>query len=195
MHGLVNRSVQCFLRDTYGPQVWGKVSAQVGLGAEGFEPMLVYPADITNILLKAACDVLRSPRETVLEDLGTYLVSHPNVDALRRLLRFGGPSFVDFLHSLEDLPERAHLAVADLDVPEMALTDMGDGDFRLLCRAPLQGVGHVVMGILRAMADEYGALVVLDHDGSEAGAEVIHVRLLDQAYAEGRRFDLALRAG
>ncbi len=192
MHGLINRSIQCFLRDTYGGAVWRQVACTAGLGFDSFEPLLTYDAALTEAVIEAASRVLRRPRETVLEDMGTYLVSHPNVEGLRRLLRFGGVTFQDFLQSLEDLPERSHLALPDLDLPALRLVDHGDGIYRLHCAMLLPGVGHVVVGLLRAMADDYGALVLLEHDGCVDGQEVIAVHLLDQRHSAGRRFDLAL---
>ena len=121
MHGLVNRSIQCFLRDTYGAAAWAHVVREAGLGFDSFEAMLNYETAMTEAVLVAAARVLGRPRESVLEDLGTYLVSHENTQALRRLLRFGGVTFDDFLHSLEDLPERARLALTDLDLPALTL--------------------------------------------------------------------------
>lgn len=194
MQGLFNRAIQCFLRDTYGHGLWLAVARRAGVGPEGFEAMLTYDNAVTEAVLTAAVGELARPRETVLEDLGTYLVSHPNVEGLRRLLRFGGAGFVEFLHSLEDLPDRTRLALPDLDMPELDLEDQGNGRFRLSCRGMIPGVGYVAVGLLRAMADDYGALVLLEHDGDEAGAEVILIELLDGAYACGRRFDLAVRA-
>jgi hypothetical protein len=44
--------------------------------------------------------------------------------------------------------------------------------------------------MLRAMADDYGALVLLDHRGADSKRAVIEVRLLDPAFADGRSFDL-----
>lgn len=191
MHGLINRSIQCFLRDTYGAAVWSDVARSAQLGFDSFEAMLAYDPALTGAVLRAASDVLDRPRDTVLEDLGTYLVSHSNLEPLRRLLRFGGVNFVDFLHSLEDLPERGRLALPDLDLPALALTDLGGGDFEVTVTGMFSGIGHVVTGLLRAMADDYGALVMLDHAGLRGGAETVTVRLLDQSFARGRRFDLA----
>lgn len=191
MHGLVNRSIQCFLRDTYGVAAWVSVTRASGIGVDSFEPMLSYDPATTGQLVDAAASVLDRPRETVLEDLGTYLVSHSNMERLRRLLRFGGVTFTDFLHSLEDLPERGRLALPDADLPELRLTDLGGGHFRLVCGALLPGAGHVVTGLLRAMADDYGALAVLEHAGVDAsGAESVDIRLLDSSFAQGRRFEL-----
>jgi Haem-NO-binding len=195
MHGLINRSLQCFLRDTYGASAWACVAQDARLGFDSFEAMLTYDAALTDAVINAAAHYLDRPRETVLEDLGTYLVSHPNVEALRRLLRFGGVSFLDFLHSLEDLPGRGRMAVPDLDLPSFALVENGNDQFSLTCRAPVQGGGQVMMGLLRTMADDYGALVVLDHQGLKDGAEVISIQILEQSFAAGRRFDLAAKAG
>jgi hypothetical protein len=194
MHGLINRSLQCFVRDSYGPPVWAAVVREAGLGFESFEAMLTYDAALTDAVINAAARQLDRPRETVLEDLGTYLVSHPNVEALRRLLRFGGLTFVDFLHSLEELPGRGRMAVPDLDLPSLTLAGDRDDQFSLACHATVQGGGHVMLGLLRAMADDYGALVLLEHQGLSGGAEIISIQILEQSFAAGRRFDLAAKA-
>jgi hypothetical protein len=193
MHGLINRSIQCFLRDTYGDEVWGKVVQIAGLGFDNFEAMLTYEPQWTEAVILGAMAVLGRPREVLLEDMGTYLVSHPNLEALRRLLRFGGVNFSDFLDSLEDLPERGRLALPDIDLPSLSLKDQGGGVFELASSIMIPGVGHVIVGLLRAMADDYGALVLLDHAGQVGDAEVISIQLLDQSYSEGKSFDLAMR--
>jgi hypothetical protein len=195
MHGLINRSMQCFLRDSYGTSVWSRTAALAGCGVEGYESLVTYDDAATERLIAAAMRVMDRPRDALLEDLGTYLVSHPNAQSLRRLLRFGGVGFVDFLHSVEDLPARCRMAVPDLILPEMELQDLGDGGFRLHVQPMLPGFGHVVVGLLRAMADDYGALAMLDHSGpdpDQPGGERVSILLLDQGFAEGRQFDLAV---
>lgn len=191
MHGLINRSIQCFLRDTYGGAAWSDVAREARLNFDSFEPMLTYEAGLTDAVLNAAVKVLNRPRESILEDLGTYLVSHPSTEALRRLMRFGGVTFDDFLHSLEDLPERARLALPDLDLPGLSLQEQASGEYRLQVCSPIVGAGHVMVGLLRAMADDYGALVLLDHGGSGELEESVHIQLLDHRHSTGRKFDLA----
>lgn len=191
MHGLINRSIQSFLRDTYGTNLWTRTTLDARLGFDNFEAMLSYEDAVTDAVLDAAARQLNRPKEALLEDLGTYLVSHPHFEPLRRLLRFGGSEFVDFLHSLDELPGRARLAVPDLDIPQFELKPDGAGRFRLLCRGGRPGYGHVMTGILRAMADDYGALVMLDHLGWQNGSEVIGIEVLAHDYAEGRPFTLS----
>ncbi|MFO7758079.1 MAG: heme NO-binding domain-containing protein [Roseovarius sp.] len=193
MHGLINRAIERFVRDSYGDGLWCDVLARLDLGYDTFEPMMRYDLAVTQRLLEGLGLRLERRRDDLLEDIGTYLVSHPQVEAIRRLLRFSGVDFLDFLHALEDLPERARLAVAELDLPSLGLHAHGAGRYRL--EVGLGGedglrLGHVMMGILRAMADDYGALVVLEHRGTSATHEVIEVQLLDAGFACGRSFDL-----
>jgi hypothetical protein len=51
-----------------------------------------------------------------------------------------------------------------------------------------------MMGLLRAMADDYGALVLMDTLANDGGAEVIQIQLLDQRHSKGRQFDLVGQA-
>ncbi|WP_300029080.1 heme NO-binding domain-containing protein [uncultured Roseobacter sp.] len=195
MHGLVNRAIQRFVTDCYGEAQWRAAIKRADVGVTEFEAMLTYEEELTTQVLTAVSDVLDRPYEELMEDIGTYLVSHPNVEALRRLLRFSGVDFTDFLHSLDDLPDRARLAVSDLELPRITLKEQGTGYYRLSVQSRIPGAGHLFTGVLRAMADDYGALVFLEHQGSENGAEIVGVSLLETEFSEGRGFHLGARAG
>ncbi|MEM6729239.1 MAG: heme NO-binding domain-containing protein [Pseudomonadota bacterium] len=194
MHGLINRALQCFLRDTYGEELWNRVMERADLGFTCFEAMLHYDEEITGQVLDLAAQQLSKAREDLLEDLGNYLVSHENTEALRRLLRFGGVDFLEFLHSLDDLPGRARLAVPDLVLPSLELTEIGAQEFKLICGNDIPGFGHVMMGVLRAMADDYGALAFLELDGSAASHADVAITLFDERHQEARAFDLSRKA-
>ena len=192
MHGLINRAVQCFVTDTYGSDKWAECARLSGIGFSDFESMWIYEDTLTTQILDAASAVLDRPRFELMEDLGTYLVSHPNTEALRRLMRFGGVNFVEFLYSLDELPDRARLAVSDLVLPELELRDQTPTQFTLLCKSKIAGAGHVFIGLLRTMADDYGALVFLEHLGQSEGAETISISLVASEFAQGRHFDLGV---
>jgi Haem-NO-binding len=194
MHGLINRSIQCFLRDTYGPSAWDAIATEAKLGLDEFEAMLTYDDDLTDKMMDAAVLILNRSRESLLEDLGAYLVSHETQTSLRRLLRFSGANFADFVTSLEELPERGRLVLRNLELPEVELSDLGHGQFKLRCTAPLRGVGHLMVGLLRAMADDYGALVLLDHEGVEEGVDVISIQIADRAFNAAKPFHLGMAA-
>lgn len=194
MHGLINRGIQRFVTDTYGDAKWRAVTHRAGFDFVDFEAMWQYDRSTTLVLLQAVCDVLDRPYDELLEDIGTYLVSHKKPESLRRLLRFGGVDFVDFLYSLDDLPDRARLAVSDLDLPRLELLEESPDYYRLRCGSPEPGWGHLFMGVLRAMADDYGVLAMLEHEGVEEGFEVVGIRLLETEFAAGRDFELGVRS-
>ncbi len=193
MHGLINRAIQSFVCATYGRPCWLRATQAAGLGFDEFEAMLIYEADVSARVLDVLCADLNRPKSEFLEDLGTYLVSHPNMEDLRRLLRFGGVTYVEFLHSLDDLSDRVRLAVSDLKLPALELQEHSPAEYRLHCFPGLPGYSSVMTGVLRAMADDYGALVILSHDGHRNGTEVISITLVESAFAEGRHFDLGAR--
>ncbi|MBK1636386.1 heme NO-binding domain-containing protein [Rhodovulum adriaticum] len=190
MHGLINRALQDFLRDAHGREAWAAIAGAADVDVRGFEAMLTYPDALTEAVLDAASAHLHTPRAMILEDLGTYLVSDPSMEALRRLLRFGGANFMEFLYSLDHLPDRARLAVPDLDLPDLTLTEDGRQSYTLHCRDAWAGFCPILQGILRAMADDYGVLVMLDITGLEGPRTAIRIRLLDMRFARGRDFSL-----
>ncbi len=190
MHGLINKAIQSFFCNTYGTERWLRVTEAAGFDSPDFEAMLIYDTDQSRQLLDAIALELDRPLNEVLEDIGTFLVSNPQTESLRRLLRFCGVSYQDFLHSLDDLSDRARLAVSDLHLPALELREHAAGQFSLTCAPGLPGFGHVLVGVLRAMADDYGALAMLEHSGGGKGRDVISITLVEPAFAKGRSFEL-----
>jgi hypothetical protein len=199
MFGLLLRSIQSYLRDTFGAAVLARVLRAAGQPAEGFEPMLPYDVSVLDRMLQVCAEELHRPAEQMLEDVGTFLVADSAHGGLRRLLRFGGANFTDFLHSLEELPDRARLALPGLDLPEFRLMEVAPCTYKLLIGCPIQALFPVVLGTLRAMADDYGALVLIDADPAPAGGAaaggVLTVQLLMAEHGSGRRFDLSQVGG
>lgn len=190
MHGLVNKSIQCFLRYTYGEALWTRVAVRAGMRKDDtFEPLLHYEDALTEAIVVAALGELGRSRDVLFEDLGTFLASR---EALRRLLRFGGGDYLDFLLSLEELPGRGRLTLPDLDLPGLALHEGRGGHFLLLVESDIRDWTPVITGLLRAMADDYGALVLIEmvDDGPDERGK-ISISLLEARYATGRSFDLA----
>lgn len=191
MHGIICRSFEGFVRSAYGAEPWRAALDQLDLPFDSFEAMLHYDDTLADRLVSGCSILLGKPRDALLEDFGTFLITGTHMGRVRRLLRFGGIDYEDFLHSLDDLPGRVALAVPDIGLPELVLYECKPGHFELACRGPLKGAGHVVAGLLRAMADDYGALVVLNHIGQRGRVEIIEIDLLESSYSEGRGFDLS----
>lgn len=194
MHGLIVRSFEGFVRNTYGNALWSDIMAELDAGIDSFEPMFHYNNALADQVLELASKRLDKPPPDLLEDFGTYLVTHPASERMRRLLRFGGVNYEDFLTSLEGIAGRARLAVPDLDLPEVNLIDMGRGRYLLSFEPAISGVAQVMLGLLRALADDYGALVLVDHADDDDPESGLLVRLLDADFSQGRGFRLAASA-
>ena len=191
IHGLIFWCFEGFLIFTYGASRWRSIIGNLELGYDSFEPLFRYDIDLANRLVTDAARQLDKPPDTLLEDFGTFLVTDQRVERVRRLLRFGGVDYTDFLHSLEDLSGRAQLAVPDLDLPAIELDAITADEFLITCRGVSQGVGFILLGVLRALADDYGALAYLEHLGRKGQDETISVRLLEMRHGTGRAFHLA----
>jgi hypothetical protein len=193
MHGLVNRALQRFVETTMGAATWHQLAATaLGPGFPGFEALLSCDDDATYRLLSALEAQSGTPRAVLLEDLGVFLVSHPSNDALRRLLRFGGETFCDFVLDLEDLPERVQLAVPDLVLPAIEVLEHAPGRFCVVVGPGLPGFGRVLSGVLRALADDYGALVLSELQRCDEFACRIALTIAEARFADGREFRLAV---
>jgi hypothetical protein len=191
MDALLLRSLQGYVRDTFDPSVWQAVCRRALLTNETFEPMLRYDPGTADRVALCAAEVLGRPVETIWEDMGIHLVMNPRHEGARRLLRFGGANFADFLLSLEEMPGRAKLALPELRLPEICVTERDPDRYEIFCPSHIRGFPRVMVGILTSMADDYGTLCLIEPD-EEA---TITVRILDSTHAEGRRFDLARPEG
>lgn len=194
MHGLMNKAIEAFVKDTYGVDAWRIIAKSADLEEPTFEAMMLYDVAITPRVIASATQILKVDQTDFLQNLGTYLVSQPSQQSVRRLLRFGGVDFVDFLYSLDDLQDRARLAVADLSLPQLELREHTVNQFSLTVRSDIAGFGHVMIGLLTAMADDYGALVMLEFGGRQANVETVAIALLEASFAVGNSFDLGARA-
>ena len=187
---MINRALQGFLTTTYGDDVWAEIRNLAALPFDDFESMLTYEDSRTLDCFTAACQVMHRSPTAMLEDLGTFLITHPPLDPLRRLLRFGGTSFQEFILSLDELAERGRMAMPAVEMPEIEVREVGVAVYELRTRWKLPGIGAILFGALRAMADDYGALATLKLAGVQDGVESLRIEIFDSHHAEDRGFRL-----
>lgn len=169
MYDLVSRAVEKFLAGEAT-----EAGYQAGSGQSASE------------MLEDAAQQLRKSVDDLLEDLGAWLVRQ---DDIWRLLRFCGRDFLDFLLRLEELPDRIRLMTDDLDIPQISLSRSDDGLIWIAFSHRQQVWTALMGGLLRAMADDYGALCVIT-----AQDEGLCIDISDSAFAAARTFHLSPRA-
>jgi hypothetical protein len=195
MHGMICKALEGYLRGVHGSGPWDDVRRAAGLEVETFETLSHYPDEVWGRIVAASAARLGIARDALLEDLGTWLCTDPGMEPVRRLMRFSGPSYVEFLYSLDEMHDRARMAVRELDLPVVRIADGAGGRLRLATAWHAAGAGAVITGILRAMADDYGALALIDHEGAEERGglwrERLSVTIVDVGFAPARSFQLA----
>lgn len=166
MHGMINRGLQSFVQLIYSQKKWDQVTAEMGQVALNYEALLYYDDLETEDLIDAICLSINRTRAEMLEDFGTFLVSELSSPTVRRLLRLGGTTYSEFMYSLEEVEERVRLALPDLDLPCVEVVSADGVSFTLTSQFNKLCYGEVLLGILRAMSDTYGALVTVDLESS-----------------------------
>ena len=154
MLGVVNKAIEHFIRATYGDRVWHDAAEHALVSDHDIEPMLMYSDEITYHLIDGLIQTKGKPRQDVLDDLGTFLVTPPHGRMVRSLLRFGGATFDDFLISMGDLNDRVALALPDLDLPTISVDLCVTDRAVITVENRIHGFANVLQGLLRAMADD-----------------------------------------
>lgn len=178
MHRLIDKAIEEFLRVSYGDALHDAVTQAVAKAVD-----LPTEAGMhDNIRIHVAARRLAKPVEELFEDLGAWLARQ---EPIRRLLRFSGRQFAEFVMRLHELPGRAHMILPDIGMPAIYVTECSIGDLRVILPDAETGWTALLAGMLRVMADDYGALVLISVEGNQIG-----VLIPDADFAAGRDFEL-----
>ena len=178
MQTLLDRAVSGFMRETYGADRWQAIVDRMAIGEIAPGPEGSYFA---HAMREAALSIAK-PEDDLFEDLGAWLA---RLEPIRRLLRFSGSDFRDFVTRLDELPGRAHLVVPELQMPSMSIRQDDRCTVRIALLDAARGWDAIIGGILRGMADDYGALglIVVERN-------LITVHISDESFSQDRGFRL-----
>lgn len=192
MHGLICKSLEGFVIDRHGEAVWSQIRDGVDLPFDRFEALHTYDDRVMTDLVAETARRLGQPRLALLEDIGHWICTHPPLEAIRRLIRFTGATFVDLIYAFEEVQDRARIALPGLTLPSFRVTEDAPGQFAVTSHWTIGGGGAVATGILRAMADDYGVLALIETTGihPEDGrwCERIEIRLFEAEFQKPREF-------
>ncbi len=192
MHGLICKSLEGFVIDRHGVSVWSEIRDIVDLPFERFEALHTYDDALMTDLVAATARRLGQPRLSLIEDIGHWICTHPPLEAVRRLIRFNGATFVDLIFAFEEVQDRARIALPDLTLPGFRVTEDAPGRFIVTSDWTVAGGGAMATGILRAMADDYGVLALIETVGIErvdgGWRERVEIRLFEAEFQTPREF-------
>ncbi|WP_347266479.1 heme NO-binding domain-containing protein [Paracoccus sp. (in: a-proteobacteria)] len=182
MNSLTNSCIRQFLRSSYGDDLWSRVATAAGVRADALLAWTAQADATTAALLVHAARALGKKPGEILEDLGEWLTRQ---EQLRRLLRFSGSTFDEFVISLQDLAGRINLVLPDLGLSALLVEKTSRNSFRIASAGRQRLAMRVIVGVLRGMADDYGTLALVSHRGSD-----VDVGVALAGYADAKGFDL-----
>lgn len=162
MLGLVNRSFELFVRDNYGKTVWERLARQAKVDPRGFFLLQQSSEAVTKTMISEASRILKKSADELVEDLGGWLTRR---EPIRRLLRFGGRDYPEFIELLSELSDRAVMVIDSLNTPKVRVTAHSANLYEVEITGDSDIWVVLLAGILRGMADDYGALVVIAIEG------------------------------
>lgn len=181
MHGLVNRSIEYFARQTHGDAVWTAAATAAGVDPRGVELMCEQDDSTARRLLHEIAALVGCSPPELAGDIGAWVAQR---SAIRRLLRFAGRDFASFVTTLDQLRGRARLVLRDLELPAISVAPLPRG--WKLTPACDEVWLHALAGVLHAMADDYGVLAVIEIRGDSI---LVDVPVVD--FNEGRPFSIS----
>lgn len=169
MHGLISRSFELFLRDCYGDRIWERAARQAKVDPRGIFLLQKSPDKVSETLIEEAAAILRQEKGELVEDLGGWLTQR---EPIRRLLRFSGRDFSEFVESLGEFPRRAQMVIQSLKVPRVVVTMPTAQSYEVTIDGGSDIWPMLLAGVLRGMADDYGALAVITVQGRRLAVDI-----------------------
>ena len=159
MYGMVNQGIQAYVTENLGDAVWNAIAGKAGIVDEEFETMLAYDDDVTYRLVAAASQVLGISATEVLDRFGAYWIGFASDTAVGRLLSFGGETFYEHLHNLNDMHDRIKLSLPHLNPPTFRLEQADGAVHRLHYFSDRVGLQPMVFGLLQGLAQASGVKI------------------------------------
>lgn len=169
MHSMINRALEGFLRGTYGDALWMDVLRIAQVEQLGFLTRNSPNRRATRRVLNAASHELNKPVDELLEDMGAWLV---RLEPIRRLLRFSGRDYGEFVLALDELPGRARMILPEIPLRDLFVKQSAPGEYTIGADDLPVGWIWAIAGALRGMADDYGTLALIAVSGNRISLSI-----------------------
>jgi len=159
MYGLINRAVKGLVTEQFGSEAWDRIRVRAGVEEEDFISMESYDDSVTYDLVAAATEELGLDASTILEAFGGYWVEYTAVEGYGELLNSVGDTLPEFLSNLDQMHARVKMAFPDLKPPRFRVADETDAGLVLHYYSHRPGLGPLVVGLVKGLAERFGRQV------------------------------------
>jgi hypothetical protein len=168
MYGLVNKAVVDLVCTHFGEEAWQEIKRRAECDVDVFVGMDGYPDELTYRLVGAASEVLNLPAEKVLEAFGEYWVLYTAKEGYGEILRASGRDFTEFLMNLDAMHARVGIMMPNLNPPSFQVTDIAGDSIRLHYFSKRQGLGPMIVGLLKGLSSRFSTPIAVQHEKKAA---------------------------
>ena len=179
MLGLINQPLVEFVRELHGEAAVRDLRRSVEGGQDRFEIFLEYPSSTTEVLLNFVAKLRGLDRDFVLDDLGTFAMTKLWGSALRDLALNSGADFEDFLRNLPHFLKAISFLDERWAAKNVHVRYRPDCQFDIICEGASAHLAPLFQGMLRAIADEFEALVLIERF-SQNDAALVSIKVFDE---------------
>ena len=162
MYGMINQAVKHLIVEKFGETTWGKIRSTAGVEDDEFLAMEQYPDEMTYRLVQVSSDVLEMPATDVLEAFGEHWIEYTSKAGYEELLNGAGANLEECLHNLDQLHTRVRLGMPHLAPPSFEVETSDDGSYLLHYFSHRDGLAHLVIGLVRGLAERLGERVEVE---------------------------------
>ncbi|MBD2435514.1 heme NO-binding domain-containing protein [Nostoc sp. FACHB-110] len=156
MYGLVNKAIQDMVCEYHGEETWERIKQKADIeDIDFFIGMDSYSDDVTYRLVSAACEVLNTPADEILQAFGEYWVNYTAEEGYKELLASAGTSLPQFLENLDNLHARVGLSFSQLRPPSFECEHTSDKTMELHYQSTRQGLAPMVIGLLHGLGKRF----------------------------------------
>nr|KAI8759969.1 soluble guanylate cyclase 88E-like [Biomphalaria glabrata] len=153
MYGMLFESIQFFIKQDYGTDIWSTVLEAAGIPNVIFIPHKTYPDEWMVNLAKATCQTLSNQNlNEVMLYFGTCFVNFCCKFSYDKILRLAGRNYRDFLNEIDNVHETIRFSHPKMQSPSFIVQSEDRTGCILIYRSMRTGFTYYVIGQLMQCA-------------------------------------------
>ncbi|KAH1020983.1 hypothetical protein HUJ04_010562 [Dendroctonus ponderosae] len=157
MYGMLLESVQYFVQQEYGDEIWQKALVMAECKYAVFKKLhiyQVYPDHIMSNIASALAKLTSKSYDSFMNFFGHCFVRFFSNYGYDATIKATGRNFTDFLESVDNIHSQFRLSYPKMKSPSMYLTKVDRNGCILVYRSKRMGFTHYLMGQLDQIATE-----------------------------------------
>ena len=163
MYGLVIKAAQDSITKDYGEDNWLTIKNKAKIEDIIFVRTKLYPDKIIYDIIDCAAEHLKTERDTILENLGIYLVEFTLGKNYSLLLNLAGKTFPDFLRNLNNMHARLAQTFKETRAPSFVCQEIEGNTILLDYHSHRSGFAYLIRGLLLGLGKRFDLSLEISH--------------------------------